>query len=66
MDRLFAALKHPVVFGMAFDRAVNAYQSGIGSLVAPIFHLATIIVFFIVLKYGNNWTPVPFLLGNVL
>lgn len=105
MDRLFEVLKDPAVFGMVFDRTVNAYQSGIGSVVAPIFHLATIILFFMVLKYGNMhkklfsisfttiyfwiflyvglfmfykffqemgmacfafWTPLPFLLGNVL
>ncbi|HEY8344952.1 MAG TPA: hypothetical protein VIL66_07160 [Bacillota bacterium] len=105
MAGLLKALQDPAVFGLAFERIVYAYQNGIGNVVAPVFHLATIILFFMVIKYGNKhkklfaitfttiyfwlflyvglfmfykffqemglacfafWTPVPFLLGNVL
>ena len=45
----------PATFGRAFEKLVAEYQSGIGFWLAPVFHIATILVLFLAIKYGNRY-----------
>ena len=45
----------PPTFGRTFEKLVAEYQSGVGFWLAPVFHIATILVLFLALKYGNRY-----------
>lgn len=45
----------PTIFGRVFEKLVTEYQSGIGFWLAPVFHIATIVILFLVIKYGNQY-----------
>jgi hypothetical protein len=44
----------PVVFGRTFDTVVIGYRDGIGVWLAPIFHIATLFVLFLICRYGRR------------
>lgn len=45
----------PATFGMAFEKLVVEYQNGIGFWLAPVFHIATILILLLIIKYGNRY-----------
>lgn len=45
----------PATFGRAFEKLVAEYQNGIGFWLAPLFHIAAVVIFLLVIKYGNRY-----------
>lgn len=48
----------PAAFGKAFEKLVAEYSSGIGLWLAPVFHIATILILLLVIKHGNRYRKV--------
>jgi hypothetical protein len=42
-------------FGRAFGKLVAEYQNGIGFWLAPVFHIATLVILLLIIKYGNRY-----------
>lgn len=45
-------------FGKAFEKLVAEYQDGIGFWLAPVFHIATIVILLLIIRYGNRYRKV--------
>ena len=59
----------PEVFGMGFHRFVVMEFAMFGPVLAPILHLATLVILYLVFRYGNNYRKlftVYFLLNWVI
>jgi len=48
----------PATFGKAFEKIVAEYQNGIGLWLAPVFHIATILILLLIIKYGNRYRKI--------
>jgi len=45
----------PATFGRAFEKLVAEYLNGVGFWLAPVFHIATIVILLLIIRYGNRY-----------